>query len=95
MSQTRRVLIASALALAAVPAWAADKKSVEVGKAFPYLENYWKLPAGERSRFAVVYYLKRDGRPAAGEAAGRSRSYASRPACSGAENSRRRKARRR
>ena len=66
MSQTRRVLIASALALAAVPAWAADKKSVEVGKAFPYLENYWKLPAGERSRFAVVYYLKRDGRPAAG-----------------------------
>lgn len=66
MSQTRRALIASALALAAAPAWAADKKSVEVGKAFPYLENYWKLPAGERSRFAVVYYLKRDGRPAAG-----------------------------
>jgi hypothetical protein len=66
MSQTRRVLIASALALAAAPALAADKKSVEVGKAFPYLENFWKLPAGERSRFTVVYYLKRDGRPAAG-----------------------------
>lgn len=66
MSPTRRVLLASALAFAATPAFAADKKSVEVGKAFPYLENYWKLPAGERSRFAVVYYLKRDGRPAAG-----------------------------
>ena len=66
MSQTRRFVIASALALAAAPALAADKKSVEVGKAFPYLENYWKLPAADRSRFVVVYYLKRDGRPAAG-----------------------------
>lgn len=66
MSQTRRVLVASILALAASPAIAAGKKSVEVGKAFPFLENYLKLPAGERSRFTVAYYLKRDGRPAVG-----------------------------
>ena len=53
LSQTRRALIASALALAATPALAADKKSVEVAKAFPYLENYWKLPAGERSKLHI------------------------------------------
>ena len=62
----RRALIASALALAATPVFAAEKKSVEVGKVFPYLENYWKLPAGERSRFTVAYYLQRDGRAASG-----------------------------
>lgn len=67
MTQTRRALIASALALAATPALAAaEKKTVEVGKAFPYLENYWKIPAAERSRFAVVYYLSRDSKPAVG-----------------------------
>lgn len=66
MSQTRRALVASILAFAATPALAEAKKSVEVGKAFPFLENYLKLPAAERSRFTVAYYLKRDGRPAAG-----------------------------
>lgn len=66
MTQTRRALIASALALAATPAIAAEKKLVEVGKVFPYLENYWKLPAAERSRFTVAYYLQRDGKAAAG-----------------------------
>lgn len=67
MTQTRRALLASVLALAATPALAAaDKKTVEVGKAFGYLENYWKLSAGERSRFVPAYYLMRDRKPAAG-----------------------------
>jgi hypothetical protein len=65
--QTRRALLTSALAFAATPTFAAaEKKSIEVGKAFPYLENYWKIAAAERSRFTVAYYLARDGRPAAG-----------------------------
>jgi hypothetical protein len=55
VSQTRRALIASTLALAASPAFAAEVKSVEVAKVFPYLENYWKLAAGERNRFTVAY----------------------------------------
>lgn len=63
---TRRTLIATALAAAATPAFAAAGKSVEIGKAFPYLENYWKLPAAERSRFVLAYYLSREGQPAAG-----------------------------
>lgn len=63
---TRRTLIATALAAAATPAFAAAGKSVEVSKAFPYLENYWKLPAAERSRFVLAYYLSREGKPAAG-----------------------------
>ena len=62
---TRRALTAVALSDAASPALAAGK-SVEVGKAFPYLENYWKLPAAERSRFITAYYLKRDGKAASG-----------------------------
>ena len=66
MTQTRRALLASAAALAATPAVAAANKTVEVGKAFGYLENYWKLPAAERSRFVPAYYLMRDGKPATG-----------------------------
>ena len=62
---SRRLFLASALAFAATPALAAGK-SVEVAKAFPYLENYWKLPPKDRSRFVLAYYLKRDGRPASG-----------------------------
>lgn len=66
----RRALVASVLALAAAQspalAFAAEKKSVEAGKVFPYLENYWKLPAGERNHFQVAYYLQRDGKPATG-----------------------------
>lgn len=67
MIQSRRRVLAGLLALAAAgPALAAGKKSVEVAKVFPYLENYLKLPAAERSRFTLAYYLQRDGRPAAG-----------------------------
>lgn len=67
MTQTRRALLATSLAFAATPALAADeKKSVEVGKVFPYLENFWKIPAAQRSHFTVAYYLSREGKPAAG-----------------------------
>jgi hypothetical protein len=63
---TRRLILAGLLATAATPILAAGRKLVDVGKVFPYLENYWKLPAAERSRFTVAYYLQRDGKPASG-----------------------------
>lgn len=63
----RRLLIAGLAAAAAGPALAqAGGKSVEIGKAFVYLENYLKLPAAERSRFTVAYYLASGGKPATG-----------------------------
>ncbi len=66
--QTRRLVLMSGLAAAAAgPALAqAGQKSVEVAKAFPYLENYLKLAPAERSRFTVAYYLATEGKPAAG-----------------------------
>ena len=65
---TRRALVASAAALAiAGPALAAGQKSVEAGKVFPFLENYLKLPAPERNRFTLAYYMTRDGKPAANQ----------------------------
>lgn len=66
MTQSRRLVLAGLAAAAASPALAAEKKTVEAGKVFPYLENYWKLPAADRSRFTVAYYLQRDGRAASG-----------------------------
>jgi hypothetical protein len=66
----RRGWLAGLLTLAAAPALAADPapaaKTVEVGKVFPYLDRYLRLPAAERDRFVMAYYLTRDGKPAAG-----------------------------
>ncbi|HWE44749.1 MAG TPA: hypothetical protein VG407_01865 [Caulobacteraceae bacterium] len=69
MTPSRRfVLIASAVVAFAATgptAFAAPpEKSVPVSKAFPYLENYLKLPPAERSRFTLGYFLTLGGKPA-------------------------------
>ncbi len=53
---SRRTLLAGVLALAAFPAVASDKL-VDPKKVFRYLDEYLKLPAAERSRFRINYYL--------------------------------------
>ena len=60
----RRDLIALIAASAAAPTTAlADDDHVALGKAFPMLEQYLTVPAGERSRFYLVYRATRDKRP--------------------------------
>ncbi len=69
MTQSRRGLILSAAAFAVAPALAraADKGGlVPVKKIFPYYDLYLDIPAADRSRFAMAYYLKLNGKPAAG-----------------------------
>jgi hypothetical protein len=63
---SRRVALAAFVALAIAGQAEAAGKTVELGKAFPYLEDYLRIPAAERSRFVLAYYLMRGGRPAAG-----------------------------
>jgi hypothetical protein len=66
----RRELIALIAAAAAAPsaaptaAWADDQR-VALSKAFPMLEAYLGVPAGERSRFYLAYRATRDKRPVA------------------------------
>jgi len=69
MTLDRRALIVSAAALAATPglAMAADKKAPAVRKVFPYYDLYLGIPAAERSRFVMAYYLKVNGKPAGGQ----------------------------
>ena len=63
MTQTsRRTLLAGVLALAAFPAVASDKL-VDPKKVFRYLDEYLKLPAVERSRFRINYYLRVGSKP--------------------------------
>lgn len=64
----RRLFLAAVAGAAAAPTalLAAQKDPVKLAKAFPFLDLYLKLPAAERSRFAVVYYMTRDNKPAAG-----------------------------
>ena len=63
MSQaSRRTLLAGILALAAFPAAASDKL-VDPKKVFRYLDEYLKLPAAERSRFRINYYLRLGPKP--------------------------------
>jgi hypothetical protein len=65
MTPSRRfVLIAASISAFATLAAAPPEKSVPVGKAFPYLENYLKMPASERSRFTLGYFLTIGGKPA-------------------------------
>ncbi len=67
MTPSRRfVLIAAAVLAFATTAATPAEKSVPTGKAFPYLENYLRLPAAERSHFTVGYFLTIGGKPAAG-----------------------------
>jgi len=71
MSATRRGLILTAAALAVAPgaALADDKKKPgpPVRKVFPYYDLYLGIPAAERSRFVMAYYLKVNGKPATGQ----------------------------
>lgn len=65
MTPSRRfVLIAAAVLALATAAAAPPEKSVPVSKAFPYLETYLKMPAAERSRFTLGYFLTIGGKPA-------------------------------
>ena len=57
MSRRLGILAAVAIALVASPALAAEK-SIEIGKAFPFLKGYLELPAAKRSHFTMAYYLK-------------------------------------
>ncbi|MDP2258664.1 MAG: hypothetical protein Q8J89_02970 [Caulobacter sp.] len=72
MSTTRRGLILTAAALAAAPgaAMAADDKKKPgppLKKVFPYYDLYLGIPAAERSRFVMAYYLKVNGKPTSGQ----------------------------
>jgi len=75
MSPSRRGLILSAAAFAALPgavlpgaALAADKKKPPPAKkVFPYYDLYLGIPAAERSRFVMNYYLRLNGKPTTGQ----------------------------
>ena len=65
--QPRRSVLTGLAALAlATPAVAAGKV-VDAKKVFPYLDAYLKLAPGERSRFRMAYYFKKDGKPLAAQ----------------------------
>jgi hypothetical protein len=69
MSATRRDMILTAAALAVAPgaALAADDKKKPgppLKKVFPYYDLYLSIPAAERSRLVMAYYLKVNGKPA-------------------------------
>jgi len=53
----RRLILMSALAVAAASSAQAADKVVEPRKVFGYLEPYLQLPPAERSRFTMAYYL--------------------------------------
>ncbi|CAN5240533.1 hypothetical protein BH09PSE2_BH09PSE2_15870 [soil metagenome] len=60
-------LAIAAPALAQAPAAAAaEGKSVGATKAFRYLDKFLEVPASQRSKIRVNFYLKRDGRAAVG-----------------------------
>ena len=71
MSLNRRHMILSAAALAVAPgaAMAAGKKKPPppVKKVFPYYDLYLGIPAAERTRFVMNYYLRLNGKPATGQ----------------------------
>jgi hypothetical protein len=65
LKYARRALLAAPLALLAAPAFAAEKIA-PIGKIFPYLDAFLKVPPGERSHVRVDYYVLRDGKPPVG-----------------------------
>ena len=72
MTPRRRELILGAAALAVAPGavMAADEKkkpAPPLKKVFPYFDLYLGIPAAERSRFVMAYYLKVNGKPAGGQ----------------------------
>lgn len=72
MTLNRRGLILTAAAAATLPgaALAADKKKPNppARKVFPFYDLYLGIPAAERTRFAMHYYLRLNGQPATGQA---------------------------
>lgn len=69
MNLDRRRLVAAvaAAALVAGPAFAADpREGVPARKLFPFYDLYLSIPAADRSRFIMAYYLRSNGRPATG-----------------------------
>lgn len=71
MTLTRRGLVLSAAALALAPgvSLAADKKKPPPAakKVFPYYDLYLGIPAAERTRFVMNYYLRLNDKPATGQ----------------------------
>ena len=65
MTFDRRLFLAAGLAAVAAPglALADPPRLIPAKKLFPFLDLYLGIPAGERTRFALGYYLKRDGKP--------------------------------
>lgn len=46
------------------PAAAKKAEPLKLGKIFPYYETYLRIPAAERNRFQLAYFLMQSGRPA-------------------------------
>ena len=71
MSLSRRGMILTAAVIAAVPAagFAAEKKKPPppAKKVFPYYDLYLGIPAAERTRFVMNYYLRVNGKPTTGQ----------------------------
>lgn len=70
MTLSRRGLILTAAAAAALPSvsFAADrKKPPPAKKVFPYYDLYLGIPAAERTRFVMNYYLRLNGKPTSGQ----------------------------
>lgn len=53
-------------AQAPIPGAPAGQKAVKASRAFRYLDVFLKVPAADRSKIRVNFYLRHDGRPAAG-----------------------------
>ncbi len=67
---TRRSALALAAAAVAVPGMAvAESRTGRLRDGFPYLREYYAIPAAERSAFVTAYYVELDGRPATGVSA--------------------------
>lgn len=65
MTLTRRSVFAAAAVTAVWPAAVtAETRSRRMRDAYPYLREYYAIPAGERSRFVTAYYLELDGQAA-------------------------------
>ena len=60
---TRRAVLAGLATLAFATQANAAGKLVEAKKVFPYLDAYLRLAPGDRSRFRMAYYFKKDGKP--------------------------------
>ena len=80
MTLNRRGMILSVTALAMAPgaALAADKQKPPppAKKVFPYYDLYLGIPAAERTRFVMNYYLRVNGKPATGQDSSRCKSRA-------------------